>query len=235
MPEHWEEPIVDGAPMRTLVCQPEGASSAPGIVVIMHGVGLDDFSLGIARRLAQEGYVAAAPDMYHREPPEAASDFMACLRNLRDDTVMNDVNATVDILKAHPRVEPGKLGITGFCMGGRITYLAAASNPDFRAAVVFYGGGIRNAWGDGPSALDLTKHIACPVLGLFGQEDQDPSPEHVSQIDAEMTKHGKAHEFHTFENAGHAFMAESRPQMYNEPAAKDAWAKMMGWFGKHLA
>ena len=236
MADHNETLTVDGSPMRLFVSEPPDgtASPRPGVVVIMHGVGLDAFSEGMASRIAAEGYVAAAPDMYHRHPLQPGDDVMAVLGKLRDPTIVNDVDAAFDYLAARDDVDGGRIGITGFCMGGRITYLMAGSNPKLKAAAPFYGGGIRKAWGDGPSALELTQNIACPVLAFFGDKDQDPSPEHRAQIEAELKKHGKTHEIVSYPEAGHGFMAQNRPQMYNAETADDAWERLVAFFGREL-
>jgi carboxymethylenebutenolidase len=143
------------------------------------------------------------------------------------------VNEAVRHVKGLPVVRPDRVGITGFCMGGRIAYLMAAVNSDLRAAVVFYGGNIMVPWGEGPTPFEQTEHIRCPVLGLFGEDDQNPSPADVAKLDAELTRLDKVHEFHSYPGAGHAFMNEGRPS-YRQQAARDAWSRCIGWFDRHL-
>jgi carboxymethylenebutenolidase len=111
--------------------------------------------------------------------------------------------------------------------------LMAAQNADLKAAVVCWGGNIMVPWGDGPAPFVLTDQIACPVLGLFGEEDPNPNPADVAKLDAELTRLGKAHEFHSYPGAGHAFMNEGRPS-YRAAAAEDAWKKTTAWFDKYL-
>jgi carboxymethylenebutenolidase len=111
--------------------------------------------------------------------------------------------------------------------------LAVCNISDLSVSVVFYGGGIGVPLGDGPSPLEQTANIHCPVLGLFGEEDTNPSPEDVSEIDTELTKHGKTHEFHSYAGAGHGFHCEVRDS-YRPEAATDAWAKAIAWFDKNL-
>jgi carboxymethylenebutenolidase len=89
-------------------------------------------------------------------------------------------------------------------------------------------------WGDGPAPFSLTKDIACPVVGFFGLEDQNPTPADVDAIDAELTRHGKPHEFHRYEGAGHAFLNFMNPERHRPQQAKDAWAKMLGFLGRQL-
>jgi carboxymethylenebutenolidase len=99
--------------------------------------------------------------------------------------------------------------------------------------VVFYGGNIMASWGEGPPPFEGTAKIAAPILGLFGEDDGNPNPADVAKIDAELTKHGKQHEFHSYGGAGHAFMNEGRPS-YREDAAADAWRRCIEFFSRHL-
>jgi carboxymethylenebutenolidase len=118
-------------------------------------------------------------------------------------------------------------------MGGRVAYLMAARQPALKAAVVFYGGNIMVPWGGGPAPFDLTDQIACPVLGLFGDDDPNPTPADVAKIDAEMTRLGKEHEFHGYAGVGHAFMHSARAG-YSEEIANSAWGRCVDWFSRHL-
>jgi carboxymethylenebutenolidase len=231
MKTRWDTvETADGA-MRCYVGGPDGP--APAVIVIQHAGGVDDFVRGMCDRLGGAGFVFVAPDLYHREEPDSKDDPMTRMSRLRDDTIVRDVNAAVDHALALPEVDGGRIGITGFCMGGRVTYLMAARNPVFKAGVVCWGGNIMSPWGTGPAPLDLTADIGCPILGLFGEDDPNPNPADVAKIDAEMSRLGKEHEFHSYPGAGHAFMNENRPS-YREEAAKDGWARLTAWFGKHL-
>ena len=122
-------------------------------------------------------------------------------------------------------------------MGGRITYLLAGARPAaWRAAGVFYGGNIMKPWEEGPapSPFDLTAQIACPVVGFFGADDTNPSPDDVKKIDAELTKHGKPHEFHMYEGAGHAFLNFMNAERHRPKQAAEAWPKMLAFLDRHL-
>jgi carboxymethylenebutenolidase len=109
----------------------------------------------------------------------------------------------------------------------------AAKCDAFKAAVDCWGGNCMVAWGDGPAPFELTGGISCPVLGLFGEDDPNPNPGDVVKMDAEMTRLGVPHEFHSYAGAGHAFMNENRPS-YREDAAKDAWKRTVDWFRRYL-
>ena len=190
MPERREPIDVAGLGMDAFVADPDGAGPYPGIVVIMHAPGLDAFTEEMARRLAGEGYAAIAPQIYHRQDLASDETGLERMARLLDDEVIADIGACVEYLQGRSDVTDD-LGIVGFCMGGRITFLAATANPAFRAAVPFYGGSVDVAWGDGPTVIDRLGGIACPVLAFFGGKDGNPSPEMMHRLDAELTRLGQ--------------------------------------------
>jgi carboxymethylenebutenolidase len=202
-------------------------------VVIQHAGGVDDFVQTMTDRIADAGFVGAAPDLYHRDDPNASDDALTRMSRLRDRNIVADVNAAIAHLKRMPDVRPDRIGITGFCMGGRVAYLMAAQNQELRASVVFYGGNTMVSWGEGTPPFEQTDRIACPILGLFGEDDGNPNPADVAKIDAELTRLGKPHAFHSYPGAGHAFMSEGRPS-YRADAAADAWQKCIAWFDRYL-
>lgn len=218
--------------MRCYVSAP-AVGPSPAIIVIQHAGGVDEFVRGMADRFAGEGFVAVAPDLYHRESPGSKDDPITRMLRLRDNTVIADVNAAVEHATRLPEVQADRLGITGYCMGGRVTYMMAAANPSFSAGVVCWGGSIMAPWGEPPTPFDRTADISCPLLGLFGEDDPNPTPADVAKIHAEMTRLGKPHEFVNYPGAGHAFINEGRPS-YREEAAKDAWKRTVAWFDKYL-
>jgi carboxymethylenebutenolidase len=233
MPSRWDTVQSDGGEMRCYVAAPDGPGPQPAVVVIQHAGGVDEFVRAMTDRFGGEGYYAIAPDLYHRDDPNTGDDPLTKMGRLRDSRIIADVNSTVDYLRTQSDVDADRIGITGFCMGGRVAYLMAAQNPAFRASVVFYGGNTMVSWGEGTPPFEQTANIGCPVMGLFGQDDPNPSPADVAKIDAELTKHGIEHEFHSYTGAGHGFMAEGRPN-YRDKAARDAWQKCDGWFEKYL-
>lgn len=233
MRARWDTVQVDGAPMRCYVTVPDGSGPFPAVIVIQHAGGVDAFVQTMTDRIAEAGFVGVAPDLYHREDPSTADDPMTRMSRLRDRTIVADVSAAIEHAKALPEVRAERIGITGFCMGGRVAYLMATKRPDLRAVVVFYGGNIFVPWGEGPSPFEGTAQIACPILGLFGEDDPNPSPSDVARLDAELTRLGKPHEFHSYAGAGHAFMNEGRPS-YRPDAARDAWRRCVAWFDQYL-
>jgi carboxymethylenebutenolidase len=233
MPSRWDSVKVNGEAMRCYVSVPEGSGPFPAVVVIQHAGGVDEFVRLMSDRFAQAQFLAVAPDLYHREEPNSSDDPLTRMGRLRDVTIVADVNAAIDHAKDLREAQADRIGITGYCMGGRVTYLMAAKNPALKAAVVCWGGNIMMPWGEGPAPVDLSRDIGCPVLGLFGEEDPNPNPADVAKLDAELTRLGKTHEFHFYPGAGHAFMNEGRPS-YRAEAAQDAWKKTAAWFDKYL-
>ena len=233
MPVRWGTIQVGGQPMRMYIGVPETEPKRRGILVAQHGGGVDGFVQDVVNRLFRRGYVAAAPELYHRQPSDI-KDTMARIGMLKDDEIIADMNATLAHMKSLKEATVGPVGIVGFCMGGRVSYLMAAANSEIKACTVFYGGNILKPWGGPPTPFERTKDISCPVIGFFGAEDTNPSPEDVKKIDAEMTRHGKAHEFHTYHGAGHAFQNFLDAARYRERPARGTWTEMLAFFSQHL-
>ena len=234
MNSSWESVKVDEGSMRLHVSVPESGEPAPGIIVIQGQSGVDRFIQETTPMIAREGYVAVAPDLYHRDPSDCKDDGPTRKARLRDATVIKDVNAAADFLKAHKQVDPQRLGIVGFCMGGRVVYLMAAAKPDLKAAVMYYGGNIMQSWGDGSSPFERTAEIHCPILGHFGEDDENPSPEDMRRLDTELTHWGKVHEFYSYAGAGHAFANLGGPK-YRAHAADASWPRTFDFFARYLA
>jgi carboxymethylenebutenolidase len=224
---------VDGQDMKLYVSVPDGKGPVPAVVIIQHQGGVDEFVEEMTDRVASAGYIGVAPDLYHRDGPDCQDDGPTRRARLLDVNVLKDVNATVDFLKGHRGVDGERLGVVGFCMGGRVAYLMAAANQSFKAAAAYYGGSILRPWGEGPSPFDRTSEIHCPLIGLFGEEDANPSPADMRKLDAELTRLGKAHEFHSYPGANHAFM-NRRGNRYHAEADRDSWPKTLAFFEKHV-
>jgi len=184
----------------------------------------------MTRRVAEAGYVGIAPDLYHRNTPEINADHQKRAGSRRDAGVINDVNAAVDFLRGCATADVGRLGIVGFCMGGRVACLMAAANPIFHAAVDFYGGGVYKAWGDGPAPSDRAAEIHCPIQGHFGELDQNPPADEMRTLDAELTRLGKPHEFYFYPNAGHAFNRKGWDG-YRPEADAASWPRTLDFLG----
>ncbi len=235
VPTSWQHVESDGSLMRMHVSTPEGAGPFPGIVVIQHQGGIDEFMQSMTQRLAQAGYAAAAPDLYHRDGPDCTDDLVTRRSRLSDRRIINDINATIGFLRHQSGTDGNRLGVIGFCMGGRVAYMAAAVNPAFKAAVVYYPGNAFRAWGrDLPSPFERTAEIGCPVQGHFGAEDKNPSPEDMQKLDAELNKFDKVHEFYSYPNAGHAFM-DATKESYRRHAEEASWPRTLEFFSRYLS
>jgi carboxymethylenebutenolidase len=233
MGSSWERAKVDESSMPLYVSLPGRGGPVPAIVVVHGQSGLENFIKDTTHMLALQGYAAAAPDLYHRDGPECKDDNLTRKARLRDTTIINDITAAMQFLKNHRQVDGARLGIVGFCMGGRLVYLMSAASRDLKAGVMFYGSSTMMPFGDGVSPFDRTGEIGCPIQGHFGAEDQNPSPEDMRKLDAELSRWGKAHEFHTYAGAAHAF-ANTGSANYRPHAAALAWPKAMEFFSRHL-
>jgi len=233
MKASWKQIKTDSGIMRVYLSLPYGAGPFPGVVVIHNQGGVGDI-LHITADLASAGFAAAAPDMYYRDGLGCRDPAPTRRARLRDASVITDVNATVDFFTGQQEVDGARIGILGFCMGGRVTYLMAAANPSFKAAVMYYGGGILRPWGDPPSPFERTAEIHCPIMGHFGAEDTNPSPADAQKFAAALTAHNKVYEFHSYAGAGHAFMNKTR-DTYRQDAADLSWPRSVGFFARHLA
>lgn len=217
---------------------PLGQGTRGGIVWIHHMPGYDRETKEFVRRLACMGYHAVAPNLYTREAPGASPDDAAAAARaaggVPDERLVGDVAGAVDHLRSLAGGN-GKVGVIGHCSGGRHAYLAACSLP-FDAAVDCYGAFVVEQPPEGRNMapiLHLAPKLSCPLLGLFGVEDRFPSPEAVATLDAELTKLGKPHEFHSYDGAGHAFFSVDRPA-YRVEAAVDGWRRIDDFFATHL-
>ena len=229
MTVRWETTQVDGKPMRIYLGVPDRPGPHPGILIAQHAGGVDTQILDTVHRLYREGYVAAAPELFHRQPEKVEGqrgDLML------DKEILADLDATIAHLKTL-NVKVAPLGIVGFCMGGRMSYLAATAIKEIKAAAVFYGGNIMKAKGDGPSPFERSADIRCPIIAFTGAEDANPSPDDMKKIDAELTRLKKAHEFHLYLNTAHAFQDFTR-ERYRERASRASWTEMLAFFTEHL-
>lgn len=236
MPSFTEKLRVGGQEMDLYASVPSGAGPFPAVVIAFHIGGLDEFDRTMADRLAAEGYVAVVPDLFHRFSKEVlAGPRLGRLDHLNDPDIIADVNAAVSFLQHHRSVSRDRIGITGFCMGGRVAWLLAALNPAFKATVPFYGGHIMTTWGKAKQTpFELTKGINCPMMFHFGEDDPNPSVQDRDKFDAELTKLKKPHRFYTYPAAGHAFMDFTNPERYRKAAADAAWPRTLQFFATHL-
>src|SRR3977135_77377 len=195
----------------------------------------------VTRKFAHHGYAAIAPHLYFREGPDSPDDIGARVRasgGVADEQVVGDAAGAVAFLRAQPHSN-GKVGVIGFCSGGRHAYLIACSVPDLDALVDCWGG---NVVVDDKTLLDarkpvaaipLTANLAWPVPGFSGNDDQNPSRDHVNRAEAVLKKLGKTYEFHRYDGCGHAFFNTMRVSHRPEQAL-DGWDKVFAFYKKHL-
>ena len=214
---------------------PDGDGPHPAVVIAFHVGGLDDFDRKMADQLAEAGFVAGVPDLFHRFSKEVMDGpRLDRLGHLKDADIIADMNAAVDFLTANSAINGDRIGVTGFCMGGRIAWLMAASNQTFKCTVPFYGGNIMGNWGPGDTPFSMADKINCPMLFHFGAEDGNPSVADRDTFDAELKRLGKDFEFHTYDGAGHAFMDHTNPDRYHEASAAAAGPRTIDFFNNHL-
>ena len=219
--------------------RPLGPGPFPGIVVIHHMPGWDELYREIANRFARHGYAVVLPNLYHRlghgTPEEVAAKVRAA-QGVPDEQVVGDCAAAMRLLKALPNSND-KVGVIGGCSGGRHAFLVACRVPGFSAIVDCWGGNIVPQTPLTPkqpvAPIDYAKNLSCPLLGLFGNDDQNPTPDKVNELEAELKRLGKDYEFHRYDGAGHGFWGYDRGA-YRPQQAMDSWEKTFAFFAKHL-
>ena len=231
-----------GDQIEAYLARPLGPGPFGSVVVIHHMPGYDAQTKEITRTFAVNGYTAVCPNLYWREAPGASPDDAAATARaaggVPDERLVGDVGGAAAFLRAMP-TSNGKVGVIGYCSGGRQSFLAACSLP-LDAAVDCYGGFVV---GEPPAGHPLagwqpivtrTPSLSCPLLGLFGKEDKFPSPEHVAELEQALREAGKTYEFHSYDGANHGFMQVDSAR-YHPQSAVDAWGKILDWFGRYLA
>jgi carboxymethylenebutenolidase len=229
-----------GDTINAYFARPLGLGPFPGMVLIHHMPGWDEWYREATRRFAHHGYAALSPNLYSRAGHGTPEDVAAKVRaagGVSDDQVLGDVAAALRYLRDFPN-SSGKIGVFGTCSGGRQAFLAACRVPGFAAVVDCWGGGVvMPAEALSPrqpvAPIDYTPDLSCPLLGLFGEEDQHPSPAQVAQHEAALKAHGKTYEFHLYPQAGHGFFYYHRP-MYRQEQAVDGWNKLFAFLDTHL-
>jgi carboxymethylenebutenolidase len=219
----------------------DGSSSRGSVVVIHHMPGYDSSTKEIVRKFAAYRYAALMPNLYYRDAPGASPDDAAATARAKggvpDERLVGDVFGAAEYLRALPGSN-GKVGVIGYCSGGRQSFLAACS-LQLDAAVDCYGACIVNPPPEGmplkvTPIVGMSKDLSCPLLGLFGADDKYPTPAETAELSTVLDDLGKPHEFHTYEGAGHAFFAVNRPA-YRPEAANDGWQKIWDFYGQYLA
>jgi carboxymethylenebutenolidase len=234
-------PVDSGEQVEAYLATPDTGGRRGGVVVIHHLPGWDRGMKEITRRFAELGYDAICPNLYWREAPGAAPDDAAATARAQggvpDERLVLDVGGAAAFLRSLPSSN-GKVGVIGYCSGGRQAVLAACS-LDVDAAVDCYGAYVTGTPPEGfpipiHNIVDRLPALRCPLLGLFGNDDAHPSPEHVDELEQILRENAKNFQFHRYSDAGHAFFSTDRPS-YRVAAANDGWERIAAFFGTHLS
>jgi carboxymethylenebutenolidase len=230
-----------GDEIEAYLAVPTDVEKSGSIVVIHHMPGYDESTKEIARNFAAHGYTALMPNLYHRVAPGASSDDAAAtarsLGGVPDEQLVGDVAGAVAHLKSLP-TSNGKVASIGYCSGGRQSFLVGC-RLDLDAVIDCYGAFVVV---DPPSEFPIkvkaivgeVRHLSAPLLGLFGGDDQFPSPEQNQQLADALTAAGKEFTFRTFEGAGHAFFSVDRPS-YRPESAVEGWNDIINFLARTLA
>ena len=246
MNSKWVNVLINDKPVEAYLSTPDGQGPHPGIVVAMHVFGIDQFVQGKCDELAQQGYIAIAPYLFHRsdvsndqltsyqfEDPQRRHVAMPLKDNLKDPELIEDMLGALNYLKKMNNVN-SSFGVTGFCIGGRIAYLMSVNTNEFEACADFYGVDIDLPWGEGNSPLSFTANLNCKLAGFFGDLDQNPSKLDVDHFEAELKAKHKNYTFHRYSNAQHAFNDPYNPVRYDQEASRDSWPKLIEFFDEAL-
>jgi dienelactone hydrolase len=223
--------------MKCHQAQPRGQGKFPAVIVIMEAFGLNDHIKDVTERVAAEGYVAIAPDLYYRESPNVVGydqlqEAIGLMQRLDAEKVVADLRSVIAHLKTQNFVNGDRIGITGFCMGGTIAFMAACRFPsDIKAAVPFYGGSIADDSATAP--LNSAGDLQAPILCFFGEKDPYIPLSQVQKIEATLRALGKSYEVKVYAGADHGFFCDERAS-YHPEAAGDAWEKTKAWFERYL-
>ncbi len=228
---------IDGQDVPVYASQPEGKTGLPVVLVISEIFGVHEHIADMARRFAKQGYLALAPDLFVRQGDATKAPSMPeLMKNIVGKTPDAQVMSDLDAVVAWARQNGGdtsRLGITGFCWGGRVTWLYAAHNPAVKAGVAWYGRLVGESTAITPQhPVDLAPTLTVPVLGLYGGKDTGIPQESIEKMKAALVKGASKSEFVVYPDSGHAFNADYRPS-YVAADAKDGYARCLAWFKAH--
>jgi len=228
-------PVKDGE-MAAYRAMPAGGKNLPTVLVVQEIFGVHEHIKDVCRRLAKAGYLAIAPELYARQGDVSKTTNMdeirAVVGKVPDAQVLADLDAA-SAWAAKNGGDPAKLAVTGFCWGGRITWLYAAHNPKVKAGVAWYGRVVGQASELTPKhPIDVVKDINAPVLGLYGGADAGIPNDTVDKMREALKAAGKKSQIHSYPDMPHAFHADYRPS-YRKEAADDGWKRLLAWFRQH--
>lgn len=220
--------VSDGVTIKGFLARPSHAEAAPGVIILHEWWGLNDQIKALAQRFAREGYAALAPDLYSRlgykvttDPAEAGK----LMESLSSQHALRDINAGVTWLRQQPFVDPFKVGAVGFSMGGTFALIAAGCNSDLKACVCFYGK---------VPPIETVDYFICPVLFFHAGKDGWVTRQEADRLKEGFAKYGKPGDVRVYPEADHAFFNETRPAVYREADANDAWQRTLQFLRTHL-
>jgi carboxymethylenebutenolidase len=207
------------------LAKPSGVGKYPAVIVIHEIWGVVDYIKDVARRLAIEGYVALAVDLFGGKTVSKLEDGRRFREELSEERILGDLRGGFGYLRSLEYVLPNRIGSIGFCMGGGLSLLLACHIRDLAAAVVFYG---RN-----PSPIDLVRNMQCPILGNYAGADMAITESDIDLLKQTLTKYGKVFDIKVYPGAPHAFFNDTR-ESYRPEAAQDAWKRTLEFFKRYL-
>ena len=202
------------------------SGAGPGVVVLQEWWGLVKHIETVCDRFAKEGFVAFAPDLYDGESTANPDDAGRLMMALEIERAERDLRSAVGFLLVQPATTGGKVGVVGFCMGGQLALYAASKSSDIGACADFYG--------IHPNVQPELDDVQCPVLGIFAENDAFVTPQAARELESALERSGVETEFHFFPGVDHAFFNDSRPEVYDARAAKEAWQKTLAFFRRHI-
>jgi carboxymethylenebutenolidase len=219
-----EYPGSDNKTLMGYQARPDDSEAHPTVIVIQEWWGLNENIKDIARRFAKEGFVALAPDLYHGKVASEPNEAQKLVMELDMNAAVQEIQQAIAYLGQQDYVAPKKLGIVGFCMGGRLALMTARVESNLGAVIAFYGS---------PLTPEESTELKAPLLGLYGDKDQSNPVDKVKAMQAALDKAGIKNEFHIYAGASHAFFNDTQPS-YNIAAATDAWPRTLAWFRDNL-
>lgn len=220
-----EYPGPGGEILTGYLARPAGDAELPAVIVLQEWWGVNEHIMDVTRRIANEGYVALAPDLYKGQVATEPDEARKLVMELDMAAAVEEIGSAIDFLLAQDGVSGESAGVVGFCMGGRLTLMTALADDSVGAAVAFYGS---------PLTPEEAAKVKAPVLGLYGAEDNGIPVANVNAMGDALTAAGIVNEIHIYDGAPHAFFNDTRSS-YRPEAAADAWQRMLGWFKEHLA
>ena len=220
-----EYPDAEGETLMGYLARQSDAGPAPAVIVIQEWWGLNEHIKDVARRFADEGFVALAPDLYHGQVATEPDEARKLAMELSTPEAVQEIQQAIAYLQAQDYVSSEQVGVVGYCMGGGLVLQTALAEDDMAAGVVYYGS---------PLEPDQAKQVKAPIMTFIGTEDRIP----VSGVEAMHTAFDEAgikNEYHVYEGAQHAFFNDTREGSYSPEAAADAWPKTLSWFRDNLS